>query len=98
MTTVEIPSPDNLIACESWHSRCLKLNQARLSSLCDLLGVKSSGLELALLEARTIGITHQTRQAVALWQDSENELAHAMSLLELAQKLHHEKSFKELDE
>ena len=53
---------------------------------------------MALLEARTYGMTHQVRQAMSQWMESENELAHAMSLVDTAEAIHIEKAFKELDE
>ena len=53
---------------------------------------------MALLEARSLGMNHEVRNAAALWLDSENELAHAMSLMETAQAIHANKTFKDLDE
>jgi hypothetical protein len=98
MTTSLVPSPEDYVACKSWQKRCLLVSERRQSELCSLLGVKPAGLEMALLEARTYGMTHQVRQAMSQWMDSENELAHAMSLVDTAEAIHVEKAFKELDE
>ena len=57
-----------------------------------------AGLEQALLEARTVGMTHDVRNAAALWLESENELALAMSLMETAEAIHSNRIYKELDE
>lgn len=53
---------------------------------------------MALLEARSLGMTHEVRNAAALWLESENELAHAMSLMETAEAIHANHVFRELDE
>jgi len=92
------PSPDNLLECELWKNRCCRLNEQRHFALCRLLGVKPAGLEMALLEARTLGTTAEVKRASDLWLQSENELAHAMSLFETAEAIHGNRVFKELDE
>jgi len=53
---------------------------------------------MALLEARTVGMTHEVRNASALWLESENELAHATSLLETAEAIYGNRIYQELDE
>ena len=98
MSTTTTPSPDNLLECELWRNRCTKLNESRHFSLCRMLGVKPAGLEQALLEARTVGMTHDVRNAAALWLESENDLALAMSLMETAEAIHSNRIYKELDE
>ena len=98
MVTSAPPSPDNLLECELYKSRCSRLNEQRHFALCRLLGVKPAGLEMALLEARTVGMTHEVRNASALWLESENELAHATSLLETAEAIYGNRIYQELDE
>lgn len=92
------PSPDNLLECELWKNRCCRLNEQRHFALCRLLGVKPAGLEMALLEARTVGTTAEVKRASELWLESENELAHAMSLFETAEAIHGNRIYQELDE
>ena len=92
------PSPDHLLECELWKNRCSRLNERRHFALCRLLGVKPAGLEMALLEARTIDINAEVKRAASLWLESENELAHATSLLETAEAIHGNRVIKELDE
>ena len=53
---------------------------------------------MALLEARTFGITGEVKRAAGLWLESENELAHATSLFETAEAIHGNRVIKELDE
>jgi len=53
---------------------------------------------MALLEARTVGATAEVKRASELWLESENELAHAMSLFETAEAIHGNRVFKEMDE
>ena len=98
MTTTCLPSPESLVECESWRNRCIRLNESRTNSLCTLLGVTASGLEMALLEARTVGMSHEVRNAAALWIESENELALAMSLMETAESIQCNRLHMELDE
>jgi len=98
MSTCCVPTPESLSACRSWKNRCLRLYDNREMKLCSLLGVEKRGLELALLEARTLGMSHEIRQAAAQWVDAENELAHALSLLETAEAIQHNREFLELDE
>ena len=66
--------------------------------MCGLLGVEKRGLELALLEVRRFGMSHEVRQTAAQWVDAENELAHALSLLETAEAIQHNREFLERDE
>ena len=98
MNTTCVPSPDSLLECELWKNRCSRLNEQRHFSLCKLLGVKPAGLEMALLEARTLGMTHEVRHAAALWMESEDELAHAITLLETAEAIQRNRTYQELDE
>ena len=98
MSTTCVPSPENLVECQSWRNRCLRLYDNREATLCRLLGVERRGLEMALLEARTLGMSHEVRQAAAQWHDAENELAHALSLLETAEAIQHNREFLERDE
>ena len=53
---------------------------------------------MALLEARTYGMTHEVRQASALWMESEDELAQATTLLETAESIQRSLIYQELDE
>lgn len=98
MNTTCVPSPMNLLECELWKNRCSRLNEQRHLALCRLLGVKPAGLEMALLEARTCGMTHEVRQASALWMESEDELAQATTLLEAAESIQRSRVYQELYE
>lgn len=98
MGTTHVPSPENYIECQSWRNRCLRLYDNREAALCRLLGVERRGLKMALLEALTLGMSHEIRRAAAQWRDAETELAHAWSLLETAEALQHNRDFLERDE
>ena len=93
-----MPSPDKYNECLSWKNRCLRLYEQRETVLCELLGVSRAGIEMALLEARTYGMSHQIRHAVANWIETENELAHALTLVELAEAIDNNRRYQELDE
>ena len=92
------PSPDNYLETLNYRNTCMHLHKRAEERLCSLLGVNRHGIDQELLIRRSQGISHRERQAIADWQQAENDLDHACSLLELAIRLRQDQLHRNLDE
>jgi len=92
------PSPDNYLETLNYRNTCMHLHKKAEERLCSLFGVNRHGIDQELLIRRAHGVSHQERQAIAEWQQAENDLDHACSLLEVAIRLRQDEIHRNLDE